>query len=104
MKSTTQGVVDEIYTIFLDEVLMHRCLLVGPSRMRFIPRHRRDALKACFSKNNATKLEPLIKDKVDLLCKRISGSEQPIVLSNAFMALTVDIIGEFVFGKKWVPR
>jgi len=36
MKSTIQGVVDEIYTIFLDEVLMHRCLLVGPSRMRFI--------------------------------------------------------------------
>jgi len=79
-------------------------LSLGGTIAHEVHRHRRDALKPFFSKDNATKLEPLIRDKVDSLCKRIPGSEQPIVLSNAFMALTVDIIREFAFGKKWVPR
>ena len=76
-------------------------LALGGTVKHDLHRHRRDALNPFFSKENVTKLEPLIQDKVNLLCDRISNVEQPIVLSNAFMALTVDIIGQFAFGKNY---
>ncbi len=76
-------------------------LSLGGTVENDIHRHRRDALNPFFSKENVMKLEPLIQDKVNLLCDRISNVEQPIVLSNAFVALTVDIIGQFAFGKNY---
>ena len=76
-------------------------LSLGGTVKHEIHRRRRDALNPFFSKENVTKLESLIKDKVNLLCDRISDSEQPVVLSNAFMALTVDIIGQFAFGENY---
>ena len=76
-------------------------LSLGGTVKHEIHRHRRDALKSFFSKENVTKFDFLIKDKVNFLCDRISYSEQLVVLSNAFMALTVDVIGQFAFGENY---
>ena len=65
-------------------------------------RVRREALNPFFSAKNVTQLGPLIQAKIELLCNRLDLQNQDaVVLNNCFMALTVDIIGEFVFGEDY---
>ena len=66
-----------------------------------VHRYRRETHNPFFGKEKVNKLDSLIQDKINCLCNRISQSKQPIVLSNAFMALTVDIIGQFAFGENY---
>lgn len=76
-------------------------LSLGGTVEHEIHRHRRDALNPFFGKDNVTKLESLIREKIDLRCERISHAKQPVVLSSAFMALNVDIIVQFAFGENY---
>ncbi|OJD34608.1 cytochrome p450 [Diplodia corticola] len=65
-------------------------------------RARRAPLNAFFSKQSVYKLEPMIRNAVSLLCSRFEEfreSKEPIVLNNAFSALTTDIITEYSFAK-----
>ena len=66
-------------------------------------RLRRGAMDPIFSKANITaNAEPIIQAKVDKLCARIGdtiGQSQPLIIDNATMAVAMDIVSEFVFGK-----
>ena len=64
-------------------------------------RLRRGALNPFFSVRSVTKLEPLIKSKVDKLCQRFedhSKTGEIVRLDAAFMALTMDIICDYAFA------
>ncbi len=65
-------------------------------------RLRRDAVGPFFSKRNVTNLEPRIRAKIELLCQRLDGyvgSQDPINLTVASLALTMDIITEYAFAE-----
>ena len=54
-------------------------------------RRRRQPMSTFFSKANVQALEPMIQGKIDLMLKRLEsfkGSGQPVVMSEAFAALT----------------
>ena len=65
-------------------------------------RLRRDALSPFFSKRNVIGLEPRIKAKIELLCERLDGflgTQKPINLTVAFLALTMDILTDYAFAE-----
>ncbi|KAK2834957.1 hypothetical protein FQN49_006745 [Arthroderma sp. PD_2] len=65
-------------------------------------RLRRSALNPFFSKASVVKLEPIIVDTVQKLCRKIemhAGSGTPITISSAFFGMTTDIISEYAFAK-----
>ena len=74
-------------------------------------RVRRGALNPFFSKKSISAIEPLIQDKVDLLCTALGeyapgGSDEKragkeIELGLAYMSLTLDIISHYAFGKSY---
>ncbi|KAL3422375.1 cytochrome p450 family protein [Phlyctema vagabunda] len=62
---------------------------------------RRAPLNPMFSKRSIAKFEPVIQKKVELMCNGIlkaKGSDQVLVLSNAFNAYAGDVITEYCFG------
>lgn len=64
-------------------------------------RLRRGALNPFFSARSVSKLEPLIRSKVDKLSSRLSAlakSGEVVRLDVAFMALTMDIICDYSFA------
>ena len=76
-------------------------LSIGATVDHSVHRMRRDAFSSFWSRANISALEPMINDKVDLLCNRLTAAPGVINLSDAFMALTVDVIGQFAFGKDY---
>ncbi|KAI0401910.1 putative cytochrome P450 [Xylaria palmicola] len=65
---------------------------------------RRAPLNPMFSKRSITKFEPVIKQKVELLSKRIASytdSGRVLVLNNAFNAFSGDVIASYCFGFCW---
>ena len=59
------------------------------------------ALSPFFSKQAVQRLEPMIQSKIDLLCRRLrefAQRGQVLVVENAMVALTTDIISEYSFG------
>ena len=65
-------------------------------------RIRREALGSFFSKRIVTLLEPTIKAKIDEFCQRLDGfvgTNAPINLSVASLALTMDILTEYTFAE-----
>ena len=65
-------------------------------------RARRAPLNSFFSKQSVYSLEPMIRNAVSLLCGRFEEfqkSKEPVILDNAFSALTTDIITEYSFAK-----
>lgn len=66
-----------------------------------VHRMRRMALNPFFSKQAVQRLEPVIQQKIDLLCKKLdvyAQSERVVSVGDAVMALTTDIISEYSFG------
>ena len=64
-------------------------------------RLRREALGPFFSKRNVTSLEPRIRSKIELLCQRLDEhvvSQDPINLTVASLALTMDILTDYAFA------
>lgn len=62
---------------------------------------RRAALNPMFSKRSITKLEPFLKERVQLLCKRVSAAKESgevLNLIDVFSAFTGDVIMEYCFG------
>lgn len=62
---------------------------------------RRAPLNPMFSKRCIAKFEPVIQEKIDLMCRRISGFKETggaLILSNAFNAYAGDVITEYCFG------
>ena len=58
-------------------------------------------LNPMFSKRSIAKFEPVIRDKVELMCRGITASRDTggvLVLSNAFNAYAGDVITEYCFG------
>ena len=67
-------------------------------------RARRQPLNQFFSRASVAKLEPVIKSKIDTLCRRleaIRGSGAAMALNLAYTCLTTDIITEYSFGRSW---
>ncbi|KAI3318956.1 putative cytochrome P450 [Xylariaceae sp. AK1471] len=65
---------------------------------------RRAPLNPMFSKRSITKFEPVIKQKVELLSKRIAAYKESgkiLVLNNAFNAFSGDVIASYCFGFCW---
>ncbi|KAF4540590.1 Cytochrome p450 [Lasiodiplodia theobromae] len=63
-------------------------------------RLRRQALNPFFSKRAVAALEPLVRDRVDrLVAALLLRASQPVELQTAFMALTLDVISSYAFGK-----
>ncbi|GAW24067.1 hypothetical protein ANO14919_136470 [Xylariales sp. No.14919] len=65
---------------------------------------RRAPLNPMFSKRSITKFEPVIKQKVELLSKRIASyteSGKTFALNNAFNAFSGDVIASYCFGFCW---
>lgn len=66
-----------------------------------VHRMRRTALNPFFSKQSVQRLEPVIQQNVDLLCKKLQEygqSNRVVSVDNAVMALATDIISEYSFG------
>ena len=67
-------------------------------------RMRRMALNPYFSKQAVQRLEPMIQNKIDLLCKRLHEwalQERVLNVETAMMALTIDVISEYSFGHSY---
>ena len=65
-------------------------------------RLRRGTLNPFFSKKSVTSIETLIQDKVDKLCIALSNyadTGEPVELGLAYMALSLEIISHYAFGK-----
>lgn len=64
-------------------------------------RQRRQAVDPFFSTQSVAKLEHVIQRNVDKLCDRMQEykrAQKPINLTEAFLALTMDIIESYSFG------
>jgi cytochrome P450 len=62
---------------------------------------RRAPLNPMFSKRSIAKFEPVIREKLELMCKAISDyneTGETLVLSDAFNAYAGDIITQYCFG------
>ncbi|KAH8694203.1 cytochrome P450 [Talaromyces proteolyticus] len=67
-------------------------------------RIRKDSLSPFFSKRTVAEREPQIREKVDHLVSRIheyAGKNRPVNLTVAYIALCMDIITEYAFGKEY---
>ena len=67
-------------------------------------RLRKDALSPFFSKPSVKKRESKIQAKVDQLCSRIQsfeGTSQPVNLTAAYLAMSMDVITEYAFGETY---
>ncbi|OJD36070.1 cytochrome p450 [Diplodia corticola] len=67
-------------------------------------RLRRAALNPFFSRRSVVRLEPVIQANVDKLRARLHGfaaTGQHVNLTDAFTALSADVIGAFAFGKPY---
>ncbi|KAI9837891.1 MAG: hypothetical protein M1837_002681 [Sclerophora amabilis] len=65
-------------------------------------RMRRGALNPFFSKASVTKLEPIIHEKIEKLCRQLKtyeGSGSPVDLTMAFSCMTTDVVTEYAFAK-----
>lgn len=65
-------------------------------------RTRRQAIDRFFSTQSVTRLEGVIHEHIDKLCHRMEEyklSQKPLNLTEAFLALTMDIIEAYSFGK-----
>ncbi|KAI1258580.1 putative cytochrome P450 [Xylariaceae sp. FL1019] len=65
---------------------------------------RRAPLNPMFSKRSITKLEPVIKEKVELLSQKLAAfknTAKVIVMNNAFNAFSGDVIASYCFGFSW---
>jgi len=66
-------------------------------------RLRRKALSPMFSVKKIEDFQPIIREKVEKLCRKIAQYQdgQVLPLSRAVMALTTDIITEYSFAKSY---
>jgi cytochrome P450 len=63
---------------------------------------RRGPLNSFFSTKAVVELEPVVKDKVELLAKRFETAQktgEAIRVDAAYMALTMDVICQYAFAK-----
>jgi cytochrome P450 len=66
-------------------------------------RLRRKPLNPMFSVKRIAEFQPVIQDKVEKLCRKISLYQdgQVLPLSRAWMALTTDVITEYAFANSY---
>ncbi|GME40911.1 Cytochrome P450 [Neofusicoccum parvum] len=67
-------------------------------------RLRRQALNPFFSRRSVAQLEPVIQANVDKLRARLEGFADtgvPVNVTDAFTALSADVIGSFAFGRSY---
>lgn len=67
-------------------------------------RMRRKHENNFFSKRSIVALEPLIYRHVEILCNRLQEfrtSEIPLMVNDAMIAFTSDVVSEYVFGEPW---
>lgn len=67
-------------------------------------RLRRESLNPYFSMRRVAQAEDMIKAKVGLLCERIEQHRKmsrPINLSDAYVAVTMDVICQYCFGEDY---
>jgi hypothetical protein len=67
-------------------------------------RLRRAALNPYFSKQSVRKLEPMIAQKIEKLCRRLHQARETgevLNLRHAYAALTLDVITQYSFSKSY---
>ncbi|KAI1416450.1 putative cytochrome P450 [Hypoxylon sp. FL1857] len=67
-------------------------------------RLRRGAINRFFSKTSVSKLEPMIHDKIDLLCQQLRThlrDRNPVQLNMAFSCFTTDVVAAYAFAKSY---
>lgn len=66
-------------------------------------RLRRKALSPMFSVKRIEEFQPVIKEKVEKLCRKIARYQdgQVLPLNRAWIALTTDVITEYAFAKSY---
>ncbi|KAI0139140.1 putative cytochrome P450 [Hypoxylon sp. NC0597] len=67
-------------------------------------RLRRSAINRFFSRASVSKLEPMIHDKIDLLCQQLQthlGDKNPVQLNMAFSCFTTDVVASYAFAKSY---
>ncbi|KAI1141447.1 putative cytochrome P450 [Hypoxylon sp. FL0543] len=67
-------------------------------------RLRRGAINRFFSRASVSKLEPVIYDKVELLCRQLRThlrDENPVQLNMAFSCFTTDVVAAYAFAKSY---
>jgi cytochrome P450 len=67
-------------------------------------RMRRKALSPMFSAKRIAEFQPVIREKVEILCKKLAGYQQDgrvLPLGRAWMALTTDIITGYAFAQSY---
>lgn len=64
---------------------------------------RRKALSPFFSAAKISDFQPVIHDKVDVLCRKLAAHwpGQAVRLGRAWMTLTIDIISEYAFARSY---
>lgn len=65
---------------------------------------RRAALAPFFSRSTITKLESVIRGKVEKLCERMQTfieSQEPLELALAYRCLTTDVVTEYALGESY---
>ncbi|KAL9622283.1 MAG: hypothetical protein Q9160_003294 [Pyrenula sp. 1 TL-2023] len=76
---------------------------VGTTASYDVHKKRREALTPYFSKKNVISLEPVIAEKVAQLCqlvRHLIAKETPVNLSDAFFALSNDVVTNFLFAHR----
>lgn len=77
---------------------------IGHTADHKLHRIRKDALSPFFSKRSVKDYKPIIKAKIEHLCWRIEEYrkvQRPVNLTVAYLALCMDIITDYAFGKEY---
>ncbi|KAI1812199.1 putative cytochrome P450 [Poronia punctata] len=67
-------------------------------------RRRRAAMNRYFSKGSVIKLEPMIHENVDKLCRQLlvhQGTGEPVDIAAAFICFVGDVVSTYAFGKSY---
>ncbi|PMD50091.1 cytochrome P450 [Hyaloscypha bicolor E] len=73
----------------------------GPADLH---RLKQSALNPFFSKASITRLEPLIQEKVELLCnglRNLMERKEIVYVGAAYYSLSLDVISDYSFGTSW---
>ncbi|MCJ1457234.1 hypothetical protein MMC28_007601 [Mycoblastus sanguinarius] len=72
------------------------------SEFHEVHKARRSAINPFFSRSSVLRLEPMIQQRVQQMCDRfgdLGKRGEPVLLRDAFVAVTIDIVTEYSFAK-----
>jgi cytochrome P450 len=95
------GRVDK-YSYFMNRQNIPRSIFATPDHN--LHKLRKAPLQPLFSKKRIADFQPVIREKLDLLCSKIdqyAQSDQVFPINRAFTAFSGDVITTYVFGRSY---